>query len=462
MRNIFYIFTFLMLSTSLLAQEYDHKKISLVGHWNKENIRYSSCWGYEQEGRSYAIVGGQDGTYIVDITDSSDFHLSDFVSSPIEDAIWREYKTYQNYLYAISDDNGPNVFQIIDLSYLPDSVHVVYQGNDLFVRGHTIFRDRDRLYIGLRRKTNGFNGMSVFDLSENPQSPKVIRSVEDDNIKANAHDMFARNDTIYASCGFDGLHVLVLEQDTFRQIGSYTDYPFAGYNHSSILSPNGKYLIFTDEVPQGLPAKCIDVSDPSNPVPVDTFFSQSGKATLHNPFLLDSRFFVMASYKDGVQVFDYSDPTNIKVVGYFDTYNQQDGSQTDGGYDGVWSTYPWLSDGRIIAVDMTNGLFVLNPAEALQTDSTNAVHFSPTVGKIKTSPNPASDYFTFSTPENITGEATLSILSMEGKVLKQWNANLSPQEVVRVNVQDLSAGNYLFSIKKQNKLTAVSRINITQ
>ncbi len=298
MKRILYPLIFLFFSTAIFAQEYDHKKIDLVGHWQKEGIRFSSCWGYEQNGRSYAIVGGEDGTYIVDITDSSDFHQVGFVSSPIKTAIWREYKTYQNYLYAISDDNGPNVFQIIDLSFLPDSVHTVYQGDDLFKRGHTIFRDRDRLYIGLRRKVSGFNGMSVFDIAADPTKPKEIRSVEDDNIQANAHDMFARNDTIYASCGFDGLRVLVLEDNKFRQIGSYTNYPFAGYNHSSILSPNGKYLIFTDEVPQNLPAKCIDVTDPANPVAVDTFYSQSGKATLHNPFLLDSRFFVMASYKD--------------------------------------------------------------------------------------------------------------------------------------------------------------------
>lgn len=70
------------------------------------------------------------------------------MTSKIKNAIWREYKTYKNYAYQVSDDGGPNHFDIIDLSYLPDSVHVAYTGNDIFRTAHTIFIDGTRMYRG--------------------------------------------------------------------------------------------------------------------------------------------------------------------------------------------------------------------------------------------------------------------------------------------------------------------------
>lgn len=458
MKQAIFLIFFIMHVLHLFSQPYDHSKVKLLGHWDKPGNRYSSCWGYEQNDRQYAIVGRGDGTYIVDITDPENMILRDSVLSPIEEAIWREYKTYGNYLYAVSDDFGPNVMQIIDLSYLPDSVHVAYEGQDLLVRGHTIFIDNDKLYIGIRRGLVQGNAMTVFDLKPDPVHPVEIRSLDEDypNVP-DIHDMFVRNDTVYASGGNGGMHFFVLENDHFRKIGEYTNYPFSGYNHSSSLSPDGKKLIFTDEVPENLPAKMLDITDFNNPQLLDTFYTQSGRATVHNPFMIDSKYFVMASYMDGVQIFDYSDPKAVKLAGYFDTYPQADGPSTSGDYAGAWSAYPWLSNGRMITVDMANGLFVLDPSEAMKPTSSVkeriAEHAYLTV-----SPNPTNGRLSISVPEGLRGASEISIFQSDGKLVKKLDMEIKDAEV-KLDIPGLS-GIYNLVIRQDNKIGFSSFIKV--
>jgi hypothetical protein len=74
--------------------------------------------------------------------------------------------------------------------------------------------------------------------------------------------MYVRNDTVFASAGYEGLRMMKLKSDnTFQLLGTYYGYPQAGYNHSSWLTKNGKYLLFADEVPESLPMNFIDVSN---------------------------------------------------------------------------------------------------------------------------------------------------------------------------------------------------------
>ncbi|MCO6462497.1 MAG: choice-of-anchor B family protein [Saprospiraceae bacterium] len=419
----FFAFLFIVLfNLPLYSQSFDHLNIDLLGRWSipedktpEWGSRYSSCWAFAQNGREYAIVGCSGGTAYIDITDPTNPVFIDFVESNIKNAIWREYKTYQHYAYQVSDDGGPNHFDIVDLSYLPDSVHVVYSGSEEYFRtGHTIFIDHDNMYIGL----HNHKSMSVFSLKEDPTKPELLRKLSDD-YKGDVHDMFVRNDTVYASKGWDGaLQILTFKDNKFTEIGNYNNYPFVGYNHSSWLTPDGKTLIFTDEVPENLPAKSLDVTDPSNPVLLDTFYSQTGKATLHNPFEAPNNTFLMSSYLDGVQVFDYSDPTDIKLRGYFDTHYQSQPGNTTGDYDGAWSAYGLLPSKNIVVVDMTNGLFVLDGTKAYYPE-TNAVKETAFAHKLETYPNPATREFQLKVPDLTNQVAEIKIFDITGKLVYQ-------------------------------------------
>jgi len=363
----------LLLASSSHAQVYQSLNINLQSNWYDSTviaepaygIKYNGIWGYEANGHEYAIVGSTAGVYFVDITNPQSPVTSDFVVGRRDACIWREIKTFDHYAYLISDDQSPNSFQIVDLQYLPDSVHVVADYNSLFERGHTLYVDGNKLYVGIVRGGMFTQNMSmaVFSLN-NPEVPVFLRSINDDYptlLASNqVHDMFVRNDTVYASCGYDGLFIFKYDSviNHFQLINSITTYPSQGYNHSSALADNGS-LVFMDEVPSGLPIKVLDVNDLQN-LTVTATFSSNPIVTPHNPFIIGNTCFV-AYYLDGLQVYDVSDPYNPIQTAYFDTHNQEPlgGPYPSLAYQGAWGAYPFFSNGNIAVSDMQNGLFVL-------------------------------------------------------------------------------------------------------
>lgn len=359
---------------STTAQTYPSLNINLLAHINPETDntggdgrKYSGCWGWYQaaKNKEYAIVGTSARTYFVDVTNPQNPIIRDSVMAAHGGCTWREIKNYQNYCYIVSDDAPPNTFQIVDMQYLPDSVHVIHNGTTYFERCHTIFVDQDRLYCGgpTPAGTNApTENMRVYSLAD-PANPVLLRKLSQDVPSITyVHDMFVRNDTVYASCGGQGFFILKFNPvtNTFSQMQSFTGYPYNGYNHSSWQTDDRKTMVFADEVPEGLPAKVIDVSDFNNITLVDTIRSHL-KATAHNPYIMNNRWCWMSTYQDGLYLYDISNPSNTTIHGYFDTQPQHgvnDNFSTNP-YKGNWGAYPYLPSEIIIACDMQNGIFIL-------------------------------------------------------------------------------------------------------
>lgn len=371
---------FILLLTALATifsresfSQYTFQNITMVSNWSDPNvaaepfygIKYNGIWGWDDgNGNEYALIGTSDGYYFVDVTNPAVPVVSDFVAGFRDSCIWREIKTYSHYAYLISDDGPTNTFQIADLQYLPDSVHVVYNSNTLFSRAHTLFVDGDLLYCAAVKggQFTSQAAMAVFSLA-NPESPVLLRKLNDDfSLPSNpVHDMFVRNDTIYASAGFDGLFIFYFNRltNTFTYINSLTSYPEQGYNHSSALTDDSRTLIFMDEVPDGKACKSMDVTDLQN-LSVNTTFRSNTGATPHNPFIVGNICYV-AYYQDGLYAYDVSDVNNPVQLGYFDTYYQNPaGTYFTPAYKGAWGAYPFLPSGKLLVSDMQSGLFVLD------------------------------------------------------------------------------------------------------
>lgn len=355
-----------------LQAQYPASNFTLIGQldpetgFNNQGNKYSGCWGWYQAGKNkeYAILGSQAGTYWVDVTNPATPTVSAYKAGAVSGATWREIKTYQNYCYVISDDFGPNTFQIFDMQYLPDSVSKVYDSNTLFKKAHAAWVDGNKLYLSSVTTTlnNNVSTLNVYSLA-NPASPTLLRRLEQDYSFINlVHDSYVRNDTVFASCAYQGLYVFKFTAaNTFSLLGSLNSYPFAGYNHSSALTPNGQTLVFMDEVPDGLPIKVADVSNLAN-MQVLATTNQFAQTTPHNPFMLNNQYCLAASYQEGLQLYDISNPSAPILAGYFDTYPQGGGNVNNWGfnaYNGLWGAYPWLPSNVIIGLDMSNGLFLL-------------------------------------------------------------------------------------------------------
>ena len=130
------LFTFsclLLLSFSLLAQQ-EATEATLLGTWENQELEgstafnntYNEIWGLALNGREYAVLGSTAGTHFLDVTNPADIREMFFL--PGQDngpqIIHRDYHNYDCYLYAVADE-GQSSLQIIDLSYLPDSISVV-------------------------------------------------------------------------------------------------------------------------------------------------------------------------------------------------------------------------------------------------------------------------------------------------------------------------------------------------
>jgi choice-of-anchor B domain-containing protein len=450
------IFAVLLLPLFAVGQ-YSSQNVSLTSHWYNPSqageptygIKYNSVWGWVDtvHHTEYAILGSGDGTHFIDLSNPSAPVQRDFVAGRHSLCIWREYKTYKNYLYAISDNSSPNSFQIIDMSYLPDSVHVVYDDTSIFERAHTLYIDGNKLYCGSVTKpsTGGYYSMAVYSLA-NPELPAFLRGLNQDYPSIGfAHDMFVRNDTVYASCGYDGLFIYKYNSNnTFSLINSMTVYPDQGYNHSSCLTPNGKTLIFCDEVPANLGIKLVDVSDLQNMSILSTFKSNEG-ATAHNPYIYGTNRAVIAYYQDGLQIFDISNPAAPVKTGFFDTDTLKglntnfDANPT---YHGCWGAYIDLPSKIILASDMQNGLYVLDATAALgvkeKTNLTNSISIYP---------NPAKSDISIAISLKYTDAVSVEMFDITGrKIISEKENILAGKTIIPITTQILASGIYILKV----------------
>ncbi|HEX2900058.1 MAG TPA: hypothetical protein VHS96_10095, partial [Bacteroidia bacterium] len=217
----------------------------------------SDCWGWTgPDGVDYAIVGNSDHVAFVR---ASDGQVLDSVKvSQNSDAYYhRDFKTLGHYCYAVCEMTGRREgLVVIDLQYLPDSVHFVgaFDATATMIRSHNISVDTARQYAYCESDEQiSASGVEIFNLS-NPESPVKEGFVS----VPNTHDMYGRNDTLWVAEGFTkGYSVYdVTDKGNPVLMGRVTD-PQFGYCHNIWPSDDGKFFFTTEETP----AKTIKVWD---------------------------------------------------------------------------------------------------------------------------------------------------------------------------------------------------------
>ncbi|MEY3441962.1 MAG: hypothetical protein RLZZ519_243, partial [Bacteroidota bacterium] len=336
--------------------------MTLLSNWdnnnlpNHYNITYNAVVGWHDgNGHEYAIIGSHAWTHIIDVTNPATPIVRDSVAGTFNQCIHREFQTYSHYLYGVADE-GNSTLQIIDLSYLPDSVHMIYNSSQFFQRAHTIFVDSaaGRLYAAGTNTQNG--GIIVLDIGTNPEVPTLLGSV---NNQSYTHDMHVRNDTAYMNNGWDGRRIMDYTNPAAPvMLATMPSYPQQGYNHSSWLDEAGDYLVMCDET-RNKSCKIVDVRNLGN-VNVAAMFRSAlltpdTTSIAHNPFVVGN-YAVVSYYHDGVQIWDISNRTAPVHVAGYDT---QPNNTNYNDWYGAWGVYPFLPSGTLLASDIHNGLFVL-------------------------------------------------------------------------------------------------------
>ncbi len=334
--------------------------MTVLSNWDNPNLPmyynlvYNEVFGWHDgNGREYAILGSMAWTHFIEVTNPAAPVVRDSVLGTFGQCIHRDFKTYGNYCYGVADE-GNSTLQVIDMSYLPDSVHVVYNSAQFFERAHNCFVDSasGRLYIVGSNTQN--QGVIVLDIGTNPEVPTLLGSV---NLGSYTHDLSVRGDTAYMNNGFDGFRIYDFVNPAAPvMLASLPSYPQQGYNHSCWLTEDGDYLVMCDET-RNKSCKIVDVRNFGN-LNITSMFRSAllfpdSTSIPHNPLVIGN-YAVIAYYHDGVQIWDISNKSAPVHVAGYDTYPI---NTTYNDWYGAWGTYPFLPSGTVLGSDVHNGLF---------------------------------------------------------------------------------------------------------
>lgn len=320
---------------------------------------YSAIWGHvDGQGREYAVIGTRIGTAIYLLEDPKKPRRVAFI--PGSRSIWREMKSYKDYVY-VTIDNAPDGLLIINMKNAPDTITWKYLKPQapvdplmpgLVERCHTIWIDENGvMYLSGCNVNRG--AVVMYDLKTNPESPKYLGALN----TGYSHDNFARGDTVWSSDIYDGRVSIVDAKNKANPKLLNTITTTSRFTHNSWLSDDGKFLFTTDER-LNASIDAYNVSNLNNIELLDVFTAAAtrGRGVVpHNTHYLKG-FLPTAYYTDGVKIVDASRPTNLVEVGSYDTY-----PGPDGGFAGVWGIYPYFPSGLLIASDIQTGLWVFKP-----------------------------------------------------------------------------------------------------
>ena len=441
---------FTLLSIGLytqLAFSQSHN-INLIYSWTDTTIipvssfgnqRFNDVWGYEQNGLEYAIIGSTMGVHFFNITDTTNLVYVDFVAGRVQGSgvVHREFHSYQNYLYVVCDE-GASSLQIIDMQYLPDSVHLVYDNDSLIVRSHELHVDTamKKLYL-FGPKTDLFSpGVPVgypamiLDIS-NPVDPQYL-AVFTHNTITYVHDGYVYNDTAFFNAAYEGLYYGYMGDPVNPvELDVMPFYLDQGFNHSGWLTPDKTHYVMLDET-QGMRMKMIDMQPGLNFFTVCGLFEAGiGPYNVaHNPHIKGNYLYV-SYYQDGVRIFDISNPCFPYEVAWYDTWP---GDALAGEYRGAWGVYGFLSSGKVLVSDMQTGLYVLRPQPAYFGIENESI-FS-----FKVYPNPTAGIIQLSETFEI-----VKLIDVSGKLVKIL------YNTPTISVNELSNGLYTIGVKKEGK-----------
>lgn len=356
MQRILFIIIALWSSHYLIAQqEYPFLNVELRSNLSYD-VPVNDIWGWADPdtGIEYALVGLQTGLSIVSLEDPDNAREVQFIPGPT--STWRDMKTWKDHAYVSNETSGGVL--VVDLSFLPDSVdYYDWQPNIPELGGvlnsiHNLFVDENGvLQIAGANLNQG--GIIYADVDTDPHNPTFIGN----GPAVYAHDVYTRNDLMYASEIQRGAMTIydISDKTNAVELGSINT-P-SNFTHNIWLSDDGNTAFTTDETANA-PVASYDVSDPTDIELLDEYrpIETIGEGVIpHNVHVYED-YLLISYYTDGGRIVDASQPDHLIEVGNFDSF-----VGSSGGFSGAWGLYPFLPSETVLVSDINSGLFVLTP-----------------------------------------------------------------------------------------------------
>ena len=341
--------------------------------------RLNDIWGWTdpQTDREYALVGRNDGTSFVDVTDPEmPRYVGDLPMTAGSVAnVWRDIKVYADHAFIVADGAGQHGVQVLDLNQLRE------------VEGEPVTFTETAHYAGIASAHNivinegtGFGfvvgasgggetcggGLHMLDLRD-PPNVSFAGCFADPNTGRRktgySHDaqcvVYTGPDLTY-----NGKEICLGSNETALSIADVTDkenpiaisvasYPNVAYTHQGWLTEDHRYFYMNDEgdeprgLVEGTRTLVWDVSDLDDPVLVAEYIA-STPDTDHNLYIKDNLMY-QSNYGAGLRILDITNPKSPTEIGFFEP----------GPGSSSWSNYPYFKSGTLIVTSGNEGLFIL-------------------------------------------------------------------------------------------------------
>ncbi|MDP2542756.1 choice-of-anchor B family protein [Tenacibaculum discolor] len=348
-----------------------------VNTFNAAEVNDSWGWTDPTSNKEYAIVGLDNGTAFVDITDTENPVYLGKLPTPTISSDWRDIKVYNNHAFIVADNNQGDTghgMQVFDLTRLrnvtnPPNTFTADTHFTDFGKAHNIVINEDTGYaypVGTNR-TGTYKGGPLFINIQDPKNPVSEGGWGTDNYSHDAQVItYNGPDTDYT-----GREILIGSNENEVVIVNITDksnpvtiskisYANVGYTHQGWFTEDQKYFILGDELDEqkfGNNTRTIvfDFSDLDNPKQHFTYNGPT-KAIDHNLYVNGTTLY-LANYTSGIRFIDISsiESKSITEVAYFDTHPENDNAN----FNGAWNVYPFFKSGKIVVSDINRGLFIL-------------------------------------------------------------------------------------------------------
>lgn len=356
-----------------LSNNFPCNNIEFVGQISLFDFGASAgndCWGWTDplDGKEYAIMGLDNGTGFVDISDPVNPVIKVVLPSHVQESnIWRDIKVYNNYAFIVSETANHGM-QIFDLTKLRDATPSPTEDAhlDSFGKAHNIAINENTGYAYILGAAD-FGGGPIFINIQDPLNPI--------NEGGYANEGYTHDAQIINYNGVDTDHsgkelffganeasiviVDVSDKNSPSTIANFT-YSSVGYTHQLWISDDQQFLYVgdeTDELNSGINTRTIiyDISDLDNPQLLTEYFGPT-LAIDHNLYVNNNKLY-LANYTAGLRILDISDINNANTneIGFFDTFTQNDLPN----FEGSWSVYPYFPSGNIIISDINKGLIIV-------------------------------------------------------------------------------------------------------
>lgn len=363
-----------------------------------ERSGVSGTWGYTAaDGARYALMGTAKGVLVLDLRDTKNVRVVDEIDGPTNTRspgiFWREMRVYGTHAYIVSEhDNFRGGIMIVDLSGLPNEVRFVKSvtPRDGTLAAHSIDIDTARGLLYLQRRNTspalspsplpaplfdnprgmsgagglnatgegdgehehaapGAGAIEIWDIKTDPESPRYITTFHQN---LSVHDMTAVGDKVYVADGEASSFSIwdVKDPAAPKQVVRWSVAP-GNYAHNIWPSGDGTFVVTTEEIPTGLPARVWQLNGSAAPTELSRF--QIGTGTPHN-VVMEGRMAYLSHYSEGAAVVDLSNPAAPRTVLRVDT-----SAFAGPSLDGCWGVYKFPGVPLMMCSDINSGFHLI-------------------------------------------------------------------------------------------------------